>query len=159
MDSWQSPQAGLVDVLVPVFEPSVEDVESGDMFPFGDPVRSPGLLTSFLLFGEDTYRHMRTYPVGLLLVAFDEWSCFQPCNPRGHGQVVGVAVRLETVFREGNVYSASTEHQQTVVELVGGQGRRRSVDLRFFRPALYRLSYLTKQPEPRRDLTGGHDGI
>ena len=26
---------------------------------------------------------------------------------------------------------------------IGGQGRRRSVDLRFFRPALYRLSYLT----------------
>jgi hypothetical protein len=25
----------------------------------------------------------------------------------------------------------------------GGQGRRRSVDLRFFRPALYQLSYLT----------------
>src|SRR5919106_3861924 len=27
-----------------------------------------------------------------------------------------------------------------------GQGRHRSVDLRFFRPALYRLSYLTEQP-------------
>ena len=29
-----------------------------------------------------------------------------------------------------------------------GQGRRRSVDLRFFRPALYRLSYLTNDLKP-----------
>ena len=32
--------------------------------------------------------------------------------------------------------------------LDGGQGRRRSVDLRFFRPALYRLSYLTNDLKP-----------
>ncbi len=39
-----------------------------------------------------------------------------------------------------------------------GQGRRRSVDLRFFRPALYRLSYLTGRPIPT-DPAGGNDGI
>ena len=41
----------------------------------------------------------------------------------------------------------------------GGQGRRRSVDLRFFRPALYRLSYLTSQTGSLRSRLGGHDGI
>ena len=41
----------------------------------------------------------------------------------------------------------------------GGQGRRRSVDLWFFRPALYRLSYLTSRPEPVGLRVGGNDGI
>ena len=40
-----------------------------------------------------------------------------------------------------------------------GQGRRRSVDLRFFRPALYRLSYLTSQTVILANPAGGNDGI
>ena len=44
-------------------------------------------------------------------------------------------------------------------EFDGGQGRRRSVDLRFFRPALYQLSYLTQHRTPLRGQVGGHDGI
>ena len=39
-----------------------------------------------------------------------------------------------------------------------GQGLRRSVDLRFFRPALYRLSYLTGRLT-LTDPAGGNDGI
>jgi hypothetical protein len=39
-----------------------------------------------------------------------------------------------------------------------GQGRDRSVDLRFFRPALYRLSYLTGSSSDSCSLAGGDDG-
>jgi hypothetical protein len=45
-----------------------------------------------------------------------------------------------------------------VASFCGGQGRRRSVDLWFFRPALYRLSYLTSS-ESMSDPVGGNDGI
>ncbi len=46
----------------------------------------------------------------------------------------------------------------TIGDFDCGQGRRRSVDLRFFRPALYRLSYLTGRLIPT-DRAGGNDGI
>ena len=40
-----------------------------------------------------------------------------------------------------------------------GQGRRRSVDLWFFRPALYRLSYLTIQSRSLRKRLAGTTGF
>ncbi len=39
--------------------------------------------------------------------------------------------------------------------MVGGQGRSRTADPRFFRPVLYQLSYLTKHPKPCPMRTSG----
>ena len=48
----------------------------------------------------------------------------------------------------------------SIDDSAGGQGRRRSVDLRFFRPALYQLSYLTSIPKAISSASvGGDDGI
>jgi hypothetical protein len=58
-------------------------------------------------------------------------------------------------------HATGTRPNPALQELVGGQGRDRTADPRFFRPVLYQLSYLTKALGPVGPSvdSGGSDGI
>jgi hypothetical protein len=76
------------------------------------------------------------------------------CPPHGDRSPLG---GLHAAGFERWHLGATTGHQ--LGDSNRGQGRRRSVDLRFFRPALYRLSYLTSKPNPKWIRSAGATGF